>query len=74
MCCINHLPHVFSLQESLQPRASSEAANPCGQGLRDGSGRPSGIGKHRVRPALCQGARQLRGLAGAAKQKDARHV
>lgn len=74
MCCINDFPNIFSAQIGLQARDAAKASDPCGQGLRYGIGCPSGIGKHRVLPALRQNARETRGLARAPKQKDARHV
>lgn len=74
MGCIDHCADLLGPQVIDQALYATKAANPRWQGLGDGGLGAPRIGKHRIGPNFGEGAGQRAGLAGAAKDKAARHV
>ncbi len=71
---IHHASDGMNPQIVHQSGHAAKAADPRGQGLRDGRSRSPGIGKDRIKPARGKRLRQTAGLGRATKNEDARHV
>ncbi len=70
---VNHMGDLFIAQPGGQAKDATKAADALRQGLGEGRGGSTGIGKHRVDPGLGKRLSHEARLGGAAEQKDAGH-